>query len=447
MATDPAGQVNRSERPHLRPRLTIVDVVALGLGASIGQSIFSVFAPAAGVAAAGLLVTLPIGAVPMTVFAVIYSFMGSAVPRSGASYDWPTEFVHPYLGFIVGWMRIVANTGALAVMTLVLSNYLNRVVHLQLLLLRACLLVVFFAVNYVGIRAAARLERYLVVVKVLAFGVFVGTGIPHIRTEYFTPLFPYHWYTPLVAVPIVVGLYQGIETATEVGEEIENSAAIIARGIGVSITLAIVVYSGVAAVSLGVLGPHALAASGAPILDAGNVFLGRLNTPLVLLAAVAAIGTSINAVFVTFSRFMFAMARNGALPSCLAVVHPRWGTPHAAVALAFLCGLVGLLLPTSLIFLFLAISIPVTLMYFSSCLSAWRLVERHPELHRKATFKLSSTAVKSWSAAGCVCAFMILSFGIKADARPYAVLAVWFAIGTAYWFAKARRGAGKELHP
>ena len=106
----------------------------------------------------------------------------------------------------------------------------------------------------------------------------------------------------------------------------------IPLGIALSITSAVALYLLVAVVALGVLGGDALAASEAPILDAAKRFMGPLATPVIVLAAVLAIGKSLNAIFIVFSRSLFAMGRAGVLPEAFARVHPRWGTPHVACA-------------------------------------------------------------------------------------------------------------------
>jgi APA family basic amino acid/polyamine antiporter len=87
--------VSTGIEPHLKKRVGLVGVIMLGAGTAIGVSIFSVLSPAAKVAGSGLLVTVVLAAFPMVLFAVIYSFLSSALPKSGASYEWPRRFLHP----------------------------------------------------------------------------------------------------------------------------------------------------------------------------------------------------------------------------------------------------------------------------------------------------------------------------------------------------------------
>jgi APA family basic amino acid/polyamine antiporter len=162
---------------------------------------------------------------------------------------------------------------------------------------------------------------------------------------------------------------------------------------------------------------------------------------LIIFAAVASISTSINAIFMTFTRFLFAMGRDGVLPTALAKVHPKWQTPHVATTVVFLCSVAGLLLGTNLVFLFLAVNIPTMLKYFSNCWSAVRLATHHPALHAEAKFALSQRTVKLWGYAGMALALAIIAVGLDTDWRPYAILATWGVVGSLYWLTAARRSS------
>lgn len=427
-----------SRSGELKGGLSIVDVVSIGVGSAVGVSIFSIMAPAAKVAGSGVLLALALASIPMVIFAVVYAFMGSTVPKSGASFEWPARFIHPFAGFVIAWLRIIGNTGALTVLTLVLVSYASRAVPLPQKASMFAVLLIFFIANLVGVTVAAGVERVLVVFKLVAFSIFVAAGIPAIVPGNFLPVTGGDWSGVFAALPLLVSLYMGIESAVEVGEEIRNSASVIARGLAAAVITTIVVYVTVSSVALGVLGSGALGASTTPLFDAGERFLGRWNSPLIIVAAVAAIGTSLNAIYMTFTRFLFAMGRDGVFPESFARVHPKWGTPHVAVTAVFLLGCVGLLLPSSLVFLFLAVTIPTMLKYISNCWSAIRLVSDHPELHQRAKFALSTRGVRAWSWAGIVAGLALLIAGISADWRPYAILGGWFVVGVGYWVLRGQ---------
>ena len=131
----------------LKKRISLFGVIALGAGSAIGVSIFSVISPATALAGPGMLLALFFSILPMILFAVTYAFLGSAVPTSGASYEWPRRFIHPFVGFIIAWLRIAGNTAALIVLAYVLVQYWALVIELPVKLTMFILLTLFYVLN------------------------------------------------------------------------------------------------------------------------------------------------------------------------------------------------------------------------------------------------------------------------------------------------------------
>ena len=421
---------------NLRQGVRLVDIVALGAGMAIGVSLFSIFAPATKLAGTGLSIALLLATVPMVVFAVVYAFMGSTVPVSGASYEWPTRFVHPFVGYIIAWLRILGSTGAMVVLALVLVRHWATIVDLPLKPTIFGVFLLFYVLNVLGVSVASKAQTLLVGLLLAAMAVFVVAGAPHVDFENFTPALSTGWQGVLLAVPLLVSLYLGIETAAEIGEEIRDARRTFARGIAISIGTTLVTYGAVALVTLGTLGAPDLAASEAPLRDVAAKELGSTAAVFIIVAATLAITTSLNALLMIFSRYLFAMGRRGVLPAALARVHPRFGTPHVAATVALACCTAGLLLPTDLVFLFLAVNIPTMLKYLGTCLSAVVVARRHPELLESGGFRLGRGVVQGWAIAGILAAVAIVVAGFSADWRPYAVLGVWAVVGVGYWLVR-----------
>jgi APA family basic amino acid/polyamine antiporter len=386
------------------------------------------------------LLALAVAAIPMFIFAVVYAFLGSAIPTSGASFEWPARYVHPFAGFLIAWLRILGSTGAMVVLALVMVRYVSAAVELPLKPTMFALFLFFFVINLLGVRLAASVQTIMLAVKLTAFAIFVAFGLSSVDMASFGAPLAGGWGPIFAAVPLLVSLYLGIESATEVGEEILDSENVIAKGIGISVTLAILVYGAVAFVALGTLGAKDLAASQAPLSEAGKRFLGDW-TSVIIIAAALAFSTTLNSVFMIFTRYLFAMGRGGVLPSVFASIHPRWGTPHVATYAAFACCVAGLFLPTDLIFLFLAVNIPTMLKYMGSCGAAIRIAGAHPDIVAKARFRLSAGPLRIWASLGVLCALAIIVVGFNTDWRPYAVLGVWAALGAIYWIAYGHRHA------
>lgn len=418
---------------QLKQGVDLAAVVALGLGTAVGVAIFSVIAPATALAGPGMLLSVLIAAVPMFVIAVNYAFMGSALPTSGASYEWPRRFIHPAVGFFIAWLRIVGSSSAMIVLALVLVRYVSMIVPVPTKPTMFALFALVLLANLFGVDIAARVQKTLMAGLIVMFLIFAGWGSTAIQAVNFSAPAGLSRAGVLAAVPLLVSLFFGIEAATEVGDEVKNGRRTIPLGIALSITSAVALYLLVAVVALGIVGSEVLSTSEAPILDAAKHFMGPLATPVIVLAAALAIGKSLNAIFMVFSRSLFAMARAGVLPEMFARVHPRWGTPHVACFAVFGFCVACLLLPMSLTFLFLAVSIPTLLKYVTTSLCAAKVVKSHPDLYESARFKFGPRLMHFWGYFGAACALFVIVLGLGADTRPYLALLAWGAIGTVYY--------------
>lgn len=166
--------------------------------------------------------------------------------------------------------------------------------------------------------------------------------------------------------------------------------------------------------------------------------LGELAVPLIVGAATVSILKSINAIAIGFSRALFAMGRNGALPAIVGSVHHRFGTPQVAIVLAWACGMAGMLMPSSLVFLLLAVNIPTMIKYMACSYCAVRIVDRHPGIAAGAALSWSRGSVRAIGWAGVVLALLVGVIGIEADVRPYLLVGGWAVVGLGYW-ALSRR--------
>lgn len=417
----------------LRHGVRLIDLVMLGAGTAIGAAIFSVLGPAAQVGGSGILIAVAIAAVPMVLFGLIYAFMASALPRTAASYEWQRQFTHPAIAFGIVWLRVLSNAVVMTILAQVLVNYLSMVLPLPAKPVMLAFFAAVFALNYFGVAIAARAQTILMLGLLAIFALFVASGVPSLKPALFVDAVQGGWMPILAALPLMIQLFLGIETATEVGEEVDNPKTTIPLGLALALILTVVVYLAIAFTALSLVGPEALAASPAPLLDAAKVSLGEAATPIIVIAAVLALTKSMNAVFLVFSRFLYAMGRSGVLPSPLGRIHPVHGTPHVATLVAFLASVAGLLLPSSLLFLLIAVNIPTMMKYLGSCLAAWNVAAKHPDIHAQARLRFGRKTVMTLAGLGMVAATIIAALGVTSDWRPYVLLAGWLAIGLVYY--------------
>ncbi len=422
----------------LKQGVTLIDLVMLGAGTAIGAAIFSVLGPAAQVGGNGILIAVGIAAIPMALFGLVYAYMASALPRTAASFEWQREFSHPLIAFAIVWMRILANAVVMIILAKVLVNYLGMVLPLPAKPAMAGFFLVIFALNYFGVAIAARAQTVLMLLLLAVFALFVISGAPQFKPGLLIAAIQGGWAPIALVLPLMIQLFLGIETATEVGEEVKDSARVVPIGIALALALTVLVYGLVAFTALSLAGAPTLAASKAPLLAAAKISLGPWATPVIVIAAALALTKSMNAVFMVFARFLYAMGRAGVLPESLGHVHPRFGTPDVATIVALGVTMAGLLLPDSLLFLLLAVNVPTMMKYFGSCLAAYNVARLHPEVHAKARLRFSKRTVIALSLAGMIASAGIAAAGLGTDMRPYLLLGAWLSVGLVYYAIRTR---------
>ena len=95
--------------------------------------------------------------------------------------------------------------------------------------------------------------------------------------------------------------------------------------------LVVVVYLSLQLVAQSALGP-ALADSKTPVADAGGVLLGDGGRRLVLIGSALSMLGYVGGMTLAVPRILFAFGRDGFLTKGLSSVHPRFRTPHVAIA-------------------------------------------------------------------------------------------------------------------
>ena len=318
--------------PQLARRLGVTDAVLIGLGSMIGAGVFSVFAPAASAAGAGLLIGLAVAAAVAYCNATASAQLAAQYPVSGGTYVYGRERLGDWWGFLAGWGFVIGKTASCAAMALTFAAYAVPAPWQRPAAVGA--VVALAAINYQGVTRTARLTRVIVTVVLLALAVAVvagltgGTpgagGLVADAVEEPSP------YDVLQSAGLLFFAFAGYARIATMGEEVRDPRRTIPRAIVTALAVAVAVYAVVAVTLLLVLGPQRLATSRAPLADLVTVGGWTWAVPVVVVGASAAALGALLALIAGVGRTTLAMARRADLPRWLAAIHPRHEVPHRA---------------------------------------------------------------------------------------------------------------------
>ena len=89
-------------------------------------------------------------------------------------------------------------------------------------------------------------------------------------------------------------------------------------------------------------------------------------------------------------------------------------------------------------------NIPTMMKYLGSCLAAFNVAKKHPEVHAQARLKFSKGTVMALAVVGMIAAVVIASLGLTSDWRPYVLLGGWLAVGLIYYAIRKRSVVASE---
>jgi APA family basic amino acid/polyamine antiporter len=128
--------------------------------------------------------------------------------------------------------------------------------------------------------------------------------------------------------------YGGFARVAIVAEEIKDAKRNVPKAILLSLTVSTIIYIGVGAVAIGLVGASGLAASNSPLTRAMEATPSAAAASLVSVGALLATASVLLTSILGVSRMAYAMAIRKDLPPALGRLHPKHNTPQYSIWLA-----------------------------------------------------------------------------------------------------------------
>ena len=328
-------------------------LIALGVGAIVGTGIYTLTGVGAERAGPAVILAFAIAGAVCACAALAYAELATMLPAAGSAYTFSYTALGETIAWIVGWSLILEYSLACSTVAVGWSGYLVGWIQSAGIHLPQALLVgphgggiinlpaVVVALSVMGMliagtRESATFNIILVIIKLVALGIFIAFALPAFQGQNLEPFMPYGFASTeiggekrgvMAAAAIVFFAFYGFDAVSTSAEEVKNPKRDLTIGIIGSMVVCTIIYMLVAIAAVGALPFQQLANSPEPLA----LVLRSLGEPraayLIALAAVVALPSVILVMMYGQSRIFFVMARDGLLPRGLAKVSPRTGAP------------------------------------------------------------------------------------------------------------------------
>ncbi|HEX4562349.1 MAG TPA: amino acid permease, partial [Gemmatimonadales bacterium] len=197
------------------------------------------------------------------------------------------------------------------------------------------IVLVMSVILVIGIRESAKVNNWIVALKLLVVGLFIVAGVRYINTANWHPYIPpnagsfgrFGVSGIFRGAGLIFFAYIGFDAVSTAAQEAKNPQKDMPRGILGSLAICTLLYIIVSAILTGIMPyntldvahPVGFAVDSTP----GLHWLGWI----INLGAVLGLGSVILVMLLGQSRVFYSMSRDGLLPPWVGKVHPKFRTP------------------------------------------------------------------------------------------------------------------------
>ncbi|XP_019187625.1 PREDICTED: cationic amino acid transporter 4, vacuolar-like isoform X1 [Ipomoea nil] len=323
--------------PRLARKLSVVDLIAMGVGATIGAGVYILVGTVAREhTGPSLAISFFIGGIAAALSAFCYAELACRCPSAGSAYHFSYVCIGEGVAWLIGWAMILEYTlgGAAAARGISpnLAMYFGGEDKLPAIFGRptilgilvdpgaAVLVLIITGLLCTGIKESSLAQTIITTINIFALifiviaGAYLGFKTGWVGYELPSGYFPFGVNGLLAGSATVFFSYIGFDIVASTSEEVKNPSRDMPLGIGASLAICTILYVLVSAVIVGLVPYYALDPD-TPVSSAFASYGMNWAVYIITTGAVTALCASLIGAIIPQPRILMAMGRDGLLPS------------------------------------------------------------------------------------------------------------------------------------
>ncbi|DAZ97981.1 TPA: hypothetical protein N0F65_005139 [Lagenidium giganteum] len=332
-----------TEKETLKKCLGLVDLIAYGVGCSVGAGVYSLVGVGAQIAGPAISLSFLVSGVACIFTSLTYSEFAARVPVTGSAYTFVYITFGELAAWLIGWNLTLGYGISAAGIARSWASYLELFLgHFGLVIphwlvamdiggmscsiLAACLILGCTFILLAGVHESAKFNAFVTLLNITVLGFVIIYGTTEADVTNWTPFMPSGMHGVMTGAGVVFFSYLGFDMVACLAEEVTDPQRTLPKGIIGSLLISMTIYVGVSLVITG-MAPVSVLGSEVPLVNAFSYHNLAWAGRVVSFGSMFGLTTAAFTCLMGQPRIFYQMARDGLLPKRFANLNKKTHVP------------------------------------------------------------------------------------------------------------------------
>ena len=336
--------IDARSQPVLKRTVGPMQLTLYALGSMLGSGIYGLIGQAAGQVGNAVWLSFLVALVAALLTALSYASLGSRHPRAGgAAYVTQRAFGIPVLSFAVGLALVCSGLTSVATQSKVFATNISALMGagtLPVELIALGFILLLAGIVFRGIQESMWVNVVCTIVEAAGLLIVIAVGMSHWGSVDLFEVPPEKADSSLMFLVMLGSVltffaFIGFEDTINIAEEVKDPQTTIPIALVLATAAAAILYIAVAITAVSVVPWRDLAAAPAPLAEVMKRASPSFPPLIMTFITLFAVANTALVNYVTASRLLYGMSRQGLLHDRLGDIHADRQTPHIAILVLF----------------------------------------------------------------------------------------------------------------